>query len=75
MFLKPDEIATLTGIRGGAKGKTRSQRQVDALRKMGIPFFVNAAGRPVVTRAAIEGHQIEKKPETKEWSPAVLRAA
>lgn len=75
MFLTPDEIATLTGIKGGARGKTRSQRQVDCLRRMGIPFFVNAAGRPVVTRSAIEGRQPEKTQENKEWSPAVLRAA
>lgn len=74
MFLTLDEISTLTGIKGGARGKTRNQRQVDALRKMGIPFFVNAAGRPVVTRAAVEGRQAEQKPESKGWNPAVLRA-
>lgn len=75
MFLTLDEITTLTGIKGGAKGKTRSQRQVDALRNMGLPFFVNAAGRPVVTRAAVEGRQAQQKPENKGWSPSVLRAA
>ncbi|MDA8095302.1 MAG: DUF4224 domain-containing protein [Betaproteobacteria bacterium] len=74
MFLTADDLATLTGIKGGAKGKTRCQRQIDALRQMGIPFFVNAAGRPVVTRAAIEGRQAESKTEPREWSPAVLRA-
>ena len=46
-FLDQNEISTLTG----RKMKTH---QINALRTMGIPFFVNAIGRAVVTRSAIE---------------------
>lgn len=48
LFLSPPELAVLTGRKVKSK-------QVDALRKMGIAFFVNAAGKPVVTRSAVEG--------------------
>lgn len=34
-------------------------RQIDALRKMGIPFYVNATGHPVVTLTAVEGRKEE----------------
>jgi hypothetical protein len=64
MFLNRDEIATLTGRK--SKG-----HQIHTLRKMGIPFFVNACGQPVVTRIAVEGrpHPVEVKPA---WSPPEL---
>lgn len=55
LFLSADDVAELTGIRQGKLGKTREQRQVDTLRKMKIPHYVNAVGRPVVARAVIEG--------------------
>ena len=48
MFLTPEEVSTLTGFRGKSK-------QVSALQKMGIPFFVNPNGRAIVSRAVIEG--------------------
>lgn len=74
MFLTPIEIVQLTGIRGGRKGLTRAQRQVEALKSMSIPCHVNAAGRPVVARAVIEGAakaQIESA--ARDWQPAVMR--
>lgn len=54
-FLTAEDMAELTGIRQGKSGKTREQRQVDTLRKMKIPHYVNAVGRPIVARAVIEG--------------------
>jgi len=48
MFLSVDELVELTGRR--IKGK-----QIDALRRMGVPFFVNALGKPVVARQSVEG--------------------
>src|SRR5260363_422242 len=48
IFLTNDEISHLTARKN--KGA-----QIDALRRMGLPFFVNATGHPVVTLAAIEG--------------------
>lgn len=67
LFLTPDEVAELTGIRGAARGQSRHARQADQLRKMGIPFWLNAAGRPVVARSAIEAHH--QAPEPPAWKP------
>jgi hypothetical protein len=61
MFLTPPEVATLTGYR-------QKTRQLARLRQMGIPFWTNAAGQPVVARAVIEG----RKPALRqplEWAP------
>lgn len=60
VFLAPDEIAQLTG-------RKLKRLQVDALRKMGIPFYVNAIGKPVVTLAAVEGRK--EPPPKKVWTP------
>jgi hypothetical protein len=69
MFLTPDELKTLTG-------RARRAAQIDALRRMGIAFWVNAAGRPVVAKAAIEGRAVANQVETPEtWQPAVLKRA
>lgn len=61
-FLAEEDVAILTG----RKVKTK---QIEALRKMGLPFFVNAVGKPVVTVAAVEGKREKAKNEPK-WSPA-----
>ncbi len=63
-FLDQHELEELTG----RKMKTR---QIAALRQMGIPFFINATGHPVVTRSAVEGRKEEaaKAP----WVPRILR--
>lgn len=66
MFLSADQVEELTG-------RKLKRLQIEQLRKMGIPFFVNAAGRPIVTRTAIEGR--EQAPTTKKYIPAALRQA
>lgn len=48
MFLNMSELVELTGRRFKSK-------QIEALRRMGVPFRVNAVGRPVVATAAVEG--------------------
>lgn len=70
IFLHPDEIVALTGIRGGNKGHTREQRQISVLKAQKIPFYVNAAGRPVVARAVIEGSPRPKVAAP--WEPGVM---
>jgi len=50
MFLTSDDLAQLTGRRIKSK-------QIEALRRMGLPFHVNACGKPVVPVAAIEGRR------------------
>lgn len=62
MFLNRDEVVTLTGRK--SKG-----HQIAALRKMGLPFFVNACGHPVVTRYAVEGRPKPAEPQALAWSP------
>ncbi|UBB18311.1 DUF4224 domain-containing protein [Comamonas odontotermitis] len=69
LFLTSDEIKELTGVRGGKPGRTREQRQADCLRSMKIPFHLNAAGRPVVVRAFIEGKD-KKEMAAPAWEPA-----
>ncbi len=48
LFLEPEEIRTLTGR--ATKGK-----QIEWLRQNGIRFWVNACGKPIVPRSAIDG--------------------
>lgn len=68
-FLAAEEISELTGVRTGKDGKSREQLQVAALKKMHIPHYVNARGRPIVARAIIEGGaKGADKPTT--WEPA-----
>jgi hypothetical protein len=59
-FLQADDLAVLTGRKVKSK-------QIEALRQMGIAFFVNACGKPVVTLAAIEGRKEAGKAKT--WEP------
>jgi len=65
-FLTYEEVSTLTGR------KTKS-KQIETLRKMGVPFFVNAADRPVVLVSAIEGRKDATPPPKAAWVPKVLR--
>jgi hypothetical protein len=73
MFLTADEVAILTGIKRGRNGKSGYQLQAEQLRRMGLPFFVNACSRPIVTRVAVEGGRAEPAKAEKKWVPAVLR--
>lgn len=48
MFLSPAELVRLTG-------RSHARLQIEALRAMGVAFYINAVGRPVVAKVAIEG--------------------
>lgn len=65
MFLTKEQIKRLTGC-------TYKRLQIGALRKMGIPYFVNAVGEPIVVSAVLEGR---KEAVNDEWQPNVLRKA
>ncbi|MBV6304879.1 DUF4224 domain-containing protein [Candidimonas humi] len=71
MFLNDEELAELTGIRKGRDGKSREQLQCEHLRKVGIPFYPNARGKPVVVTEALIGRQPE--PSKPKWQPKVLQ--
>ena len=66
MFLNRDELALLTGFR-------RKGRQVEQLRRMGVTFYVNGCGRPIVARTAIEGRTDGTSPLV--WTPSVVKLA
>ncbi|HEV2612497.1 MAG TPA: DUF4224 domain-containing protein [Noviherbaspirillum sp.] len=55
VFLEESEIVVLTG-------RKIKSKQIEALRKMGLPFFVNAVGKPIVTRSAAEGRKEQQMP-------------
>ena len=60
MFLSSQDISELTGR------KTKS-KQIEALLRMGLPFWVNAIGKPVVTLTALEGRR--EPLQEKAWTP------
>jgi len=59
-FLTRAELRELTG-------RARKLSQIEVLRANGIAHFVNAAGWPVVPRAAIEGRTMSVPRQR--WSP------
>jgi len=65
LFLSAEDLHTLTGY-------TVKAKQIEQLRRMGIPFFVNGCGRPVVSVSAVEGRKQEDQPQPG-WKPAVLQ--
>ncbi len=65
LFLEDDQIARLTG----RKTKTK---QIEWLRREGIPFRVNARGHPIVTRSVIEGTGPQAKEQPRTWMPRVI---
>lgn len=68
IFLTKEEVAELTGLK-------IKRRQVEQLRKMGLPFWLNAANAPIVPRSAIEG-KVPSVPEVKpQWIPPGMRQA
>lgn len=69
LFLTPEEVKELTGIKQGKHGKSRDALQAAALRSMRIPFYVNAIGKPIVARSVIEGTQT-KQESAPRWEPA-----
>lgn len=72
LLLEPPEVAKLTGIKGGYKGKTREQRQIAQLTAQKIPFYVTAAGKPAVVRAMIEGGAARATPPPAPgWEPNI----
>jgi hypothetical protein len=64
IFLEQSDVAILTG-------KKLKAQQVDVLRGMGILFYVNAAGHPVVPKSAVEGLNKPIEQQDKPWVPAM----
>lgn len=66
MFLTPEQLQELTGY-------VQSRAQIRWLVKNGVPHYVRADGRPVVTVAAIEARRRES-PRTGPNFAAIRRA-
>lgn len=62
LFLHANEIECLAG-------KKNKKTQIEALRRMGIHFFVNGIGAPVVPRPQFFGQKTEVQTT---WKPRVL---
>lgn len=75
-FLTPKEVAEMTGIRRGTKGKPYPALQVEWLLAYGYPAHVNKAGRAIVARAAVllGQRQLATEPANTEWTPDAWRA-
>ncbi len=76
VFLTEVQVDELTGIRRGktleagtayARKASKYERQEAYLKEQGLVFFMNARGRPIVARAAVEGRSEEVK--VKSWQP------
>ena len=66
IFLDENDVNKLTG-------KKRPGNQIVELRRMRIPFYINASGRPAVTRTAVEGYVNKEDNLETSWTPAVLK--
>jgi hypothetical protein len=67
LFMDDEDLVKFTGRK--AKGK-----QIEALRQMGVAFFVNGTGHPVVARSVVDGNkQSAPAPEKPKWVPRVLQ--
>jgi hypothetical protein len=66
IFLDDEDVARLAGT------KIKS-RQIAQLRVMGILFYVNAAGRPVVPKSAVESKTDITPTLDQPWVPNVLK--
>ncbi|WP_255357258.1 DUF4224 domain-containing protein [Xylophilus sp. Leaf220] len=73
MFLSAPELAELTGISRGKDSMTCGELQAAQLRAMKIPHYRNAAGRPVIARAVIEGAAyVQSSAAGADWMPEVM---
>lgn len=71
-FLSQEEVAELTGVLVGKRGRTREELQVDWLRTSGIPFWTNTRGRPIIARSAIDGRKSKEDAPRKKSVPQAL---
>lgn len=65
LWLTDEQLEKLTGRKSKSK-------QIEYLKRSGIPFRVNATGHPVVTRSAVEGKPVDNTPRG--WQPRVVGA-
>ena len=66
-ILSKEALEKLTGWK-------QPKKQIEQLRKQGVPFFINGRNKPVVLAAALDISQqaTSKKQTQNKWSPTVL---
>lgn len=69
MFLTEEEVRELTGISRGSRGRNGHELQAEQLKKMGIPFWVNAIGLPKIVREYFVGGVKAVPKPAKKWEP------
>jgi hypothetical protein len=80
-FLSAQEVGEFSGIKRGktVRGRkvTREQLQVEWLRRTGVPFIVNARGRPMIVRANLVGDAQRGRAQDAPpaWQPNALQSA
>lgn len=62
LCLTQEELVELTG-------RKLKSKQIKVLRRMGLPFWVNACGKPVVPVTAIEGRKERVEKPKPGWEP------
>lgn len=69
-LLEPSELRKLTG-------RPQKSKQIEWLRKEGIPFRVSATGHPVVTWSAVNGKPAAPvaAPAPAQWTPRAMENA
>lgn len=67
-FLSDEEVNEFTGIRRGKGKKSYRELQVEWMLKQGYPARLNAAGRAIIARSAIEGTKQLIEHPSKEWT-------
>jgi hypothetical protein len=67
LFLTVSEVNYLTGIYKACDGVSKHDRQYAQLKKMGVPFRINARGVPIVTHAAINSTTVIKEEAPFVW--------
>ena len=63
-FLEIHDVRTLTGL-------AQKSKQVVQLKRMGIPFYINAQGLPIVARCVLEGSRAKPAVPNTRWRPAI----
>lgn len=66
-FLTPEEVKEFTD-------RSHKKLQIEALRAMGVAFWVTPAGRPKVARAVLEGRKGTSTAPKAPWVPPGLRS-
>ena len=64
-ILSKDALEKLTGWK-------QAKKQIEQLRKQGIPFYINCRNKPVVLSSVLTGNSTKTIKSKSKWSPSAL---